>query len=147
MVDMGSTSHNAPTHGESGHGTMGAVGAASHYDLSTWVEGSGTSVRPWGRGGVTGAALGALLISILAWIAPPTQHLQFACIPVVFIGSSKEIHHLQIELPANKHTVWTAAIHSLLTADRATHQKSAQFQVSPARHYIHLYLCINFTIF
>ena len=27
------------------------------------------------------------------------------------------------------------------------HQKSTQFQVSPARHYIHLYLCINFTIF
>ena len=27
------------------------------------------------------------------------------------------------------------------------HQKSTQFQVSPARHYIHLYLCINFTSF
>ena len=27
------------------------------------------------------------------------------------------------------------------------HQKSAQFQVSPARHYIHLYLWIIFTIF
>ena len=27
------------------------------------------------------------------------------------------------------------------------HQKSAQFQVSPARHYIHIYLCINFPEF
>ena len=27
------------------------------------------------------------------------------------------------------------------------HQKSTQFQVSPARHYIHLYSCIIFTIF
>ena len=27
------------------------------------------------------------------------------------------------------------------------HQKSAQFQVSPASHYIHLYLWIIFTIF
>ena len=70
VVDMGSTSHNTPTHGESGHGMIGAVGAASHNDLLTWVEGSGTSVWPWGPGGVTGAALGALLISILAWMAP-----------------------------------------------------------------------------
>ena len=57
---------------------MGAVGAASHYDLLTWVKGSGTSVRPWGPGGVTGAALGALLISILAWMTPLTQRPQFA---------------------------------------------------------------------
>ena len=49
VVDMGSTCHNVPTHGESGHGTMGAVGAASHYDLSTWVKGSGASIWPWSR--------------------------------------------------------------------------------------------------
>ena len=33
------------------------------------------------------------------------------------------------------------------TADNMLHQKSTQFQVSPARHYFHLYLCINFTTF
>ena len=77
-LTCGSTCHNAPTHGESGHDTMGAVGAASHDDLLTWVEGSGTSVWPWGPGGVTGAALGALIISILAWTAPPTRCPQFA---------------------------------------------------------------------
>ena len=78
VVDMGLTCHNAPTHGESGHDTMGAVGAASHDDLSTWVEGSGASIQPWGLGSVTGAALGVLLISILAWTAPPTRCPQFA---------------------------------------------------------------------
>ena len=78
VIDMGSTCHNAPTHGESGCDTMGAVGAASHDDLSTWVEGSGTSVWPWGPDSVTRAALGALLISILAWMAPPTRCPQFA---------------------------------------------------------------------
>ena len=43
------------------------------------------------------------------------------------------------------HHHWVAPSWSSLAT--LVHQKSAQFQVSPARHYIHLYLWIIFTIF
>ena len=87
VVDMGSTSHNAPTHGESGCGTMGAVGAASHDDLSTWVEGSGASASP---------ALGPRRCYWSStWGAPhfnpgldgTINSTSAVCILVVFIGS------------------------------------------------------------
>ena len=65
VVDMGSTSHAIPTHGESGHDKLVAAGAAHHNALTTWVTGSGTSTGPWGPGGVLGAALTACLTSIV----------------------------------------------------------------------------------
>ena len=78
VVDMGSTHHAVPTHGESGGDKLGAAGAASHDELPTWVMGSGTLTRPWGPGGVSGAALMALLTSVIAWTEPPMQCPQFA---------------------------------------------------------------------
>ena len=38
----------------------------------------------------------------------------------MILGWIVDTRHLQIKLPANKHTAWTAAIHSLLMADWAT---------------------------
>ena len=52
---------------------------------------------------------------------------------------------LQIELPANKHTAWTATIHSLLTADRVTFKElkkllgclnHASFVIPLAHHFL-----------
>ena len=77
VVDMESTSHAIPTHGESGHDELAAAGVACHDELMTWVAGSGTSTGPWGPAKVLGAALTALLTSIVTWAAPPTQCPQF----------------------------------------------------------------------
>ena len=63
----------------------------------------------------------------------------------MILGWIVDTRHLQIELPAKKHTTWTAAIHSLLTADQATFKElekllgclnHASFVIPLARHFL-----------
>ena len=63
----------------------------------------------------------------------------------MILGWIVDTCHLQIELPANKHTAWTTAIHSLLTADRVTfkelekllgHLNHASFVIPLACHFL-----------
>ena len=63
----------------------------------------------------------------------------------MILGWIVDTRRLQIKLPANKHTKWTAAIHSLLTADWATfkalkkllgHLNHAGFVIPLACHFL-----------
>ena len=63
----------------------------------------------------------------------------------MILGWIMDTCRLQIELPANKHTAWTATIHSLLTADQATFKElekllgrlnHAGFVIPLARHFL-----------
>ena len=63
----------------------------------------------------------------------------------MILGWIVDTCRLQIKLPANKHTTWTAAIHSLLTADQATfkelekllgHLNHAGFVIPLACHFL-----------